>query len=87
MDHVVVQPSWAQEVIVIARRESERERERERGGHWGSHQWHCLEAELRRWLHDGAQKRRLVVLRWGDIGARVGAVDNGGALIAPFIEP
>jgi hypothetical protein len=29
MDHVVAQPSWAQEVIVIARREKERERERE----------------------------------------------------------
>jgi hypothetical protein len=49
--------SGAQKVIVIARREKERERERERerGGHWGSHQWHHLEAKLRRWPHDDAQ--------------------------------
>jgi hypothetical protein len=42
------------------------ERERERGGRRGSHQWRHLAAELWRWSHDGAQKRRPVVLRWGD---------------------
>jgi hypothetical protein len=52
--------SRAQEVVVIARRE------RERGGRRGSHQWLHLAAELWRWSHDDAQKRRPVVLRWGD---------------------
>jgi hypothetical protein len=52
--------SMAWEVIMIA------QRERERGGHQGCHQWHHLETELRRWPHDGAQKRQPVVLRWGD---------------------
>jgi hypothetical protein len=51
--------SEAQEVIVMDRRERER-------GHRGSHQWRHLEAELRRWPHDGAKQRRPVVLRWGD---------------------
>jgi hypothetical protein len=56
--------SRAQEVVVIA------QRERERGGHWGSHQLHHLEAELRRWPYDDAQQRWLVVLRWGDDSRR-----------------
>jgi hypothetical protein len=44
------------EVIVIARSE------RERGCRRGSYQWRHLEAELRRWSHDGAQQRWPVVL-------------------------
>jgi hypothetical protein len=54
--------SGAREVIVIARRE--------RTGRPGSHQWRHLEAELRRWPHDDAQQRRVVVLQWGDGSGR-----------------
>jgi hypothetical protein len=43
--------------------------ERERGGHRGSHQWRHLEAELQR----------------KEIRAWVGVMNNGGALIEPFI--
>jgi hypothetical protein len=35
----------------------------------------------------GAPMRRWFWVREGEIGAGVGAVDNGGALIAPFIGP
>jgi hypothetical protein len=56
-DHGVARPLWGSG----GRRDSLELRERERG-RLGSHQWCYLEAELRRWPHDGAQQRRPVVL-------------------------
>jgi hypothetical protein len=51
--------SGAREVVVIARREREGRLSR-------FSPMVPLRGELRRWPHDGAQQRRLVVLRWGD---------------------
>jgi hypothetical protein len=70
---------------------SERERER---GRRSCHQWCHLEAELQRWPLDCAQQRRPMVLQFdgemvlsvrrGDWRG-VGAMDNVGALVVPFI--
>jgi hypothetical protein len=66
--------------------------ERERGGNRGSHQWCHLAAGLRKWPSSGAQRRRPVVLRWGDGSRREeGRLESGwvrwrmGVLSVPFI--
>jgi hypothetical protein len=43
--------------------------------------WHSTEAT------GGALMAKWFRTRGGEIGAAVGAVDNGGALITPFIAP
>jgi hypothetical protein len=79
-------------VIAHTHRERERERERERsslefspiaplGGGVAetATRWFSIEAA------SGAPMGRWFRARGGEIGAGVDAVDNGGALIAPFI--
>jgi hypothetical protein len=77
--------SGAREVIMIAQRER---------GRRSCHQWCHLEAELQRWPLDCAQQRRPMVLQFDGemvLSVRrrdwrgVGAMDNVGALVVPFI--
>jgi hypothetical protein len=81
--------SEAQEVIVIAQRE--RERERRSSGFSSTAPLGDGAAEIttqRRSTEavDGALTGRWFRVRGGEIGAGVGVVDNGGALVAPLIR-
>jgi hypothetical protein len=89
--------SGVQEIIMIARRERERERERGRRRRRSSGFSSIVplgvgatEIATRHRLTEavgGASMRRWFRTRVGEIGAEMDVVDNGGALVAPFIGP
>jgi hypothetical protein len=80
--------SGAREVVVIAQKERERERRLSRFSPMTSLGAEAAEMVTRQCstkASSGAPMRRWFRVREGEIGAGVGAVDNGGALVAPFI--